>query len=143
MFILKAVWTFFWFATAMNLAIQYTVTCTTMEDLDLQCSDREGHRAQLGAVFFSWVCLLLWIITTYWAYKEVADGAGRHGGVDDSYQQHHDEGDTAGHHQEPQPTTAPEREQPMISNDALPTGDTAGAVDVTHQDEGDHHSTQV
>jgi len=60
-------WTFLWFANAMNLAVQYTVTCTTMVDLGQKCKDRDGQEAQLGAVFFSWVCVVLWILMTYWA----------------------------------------------------------------------------
>jgi len=129
LFILSSFWTFLWFATAMNLAIQYTVTCTTMENLDQKCSDHKGQQAQLGAVFFSWVVLLFWIITTYWAYIEL--GQARRASTDDSYQQQHDEvdpGSTPG-----QTPTGPEREQPMISNADAPIGDTSGAVDITGQ----------
>jgi len=81
---------FFWFAEAMNLAIQYTVTCTTMENLGLECSDRSGQRAQLGAVFFSWVCLVFWLLTTYWAYGKL-QSAPSTGHSDDHYQRQHDE----------------------------------------------------
>jgi len=130
MFIFKAVWTFFWFATAMNLAIQYTVTCTTMEDLGQKCSARTGHQAQLGALFFSWVLLLFWIITTYWAYLRLHDG--RAPSADDSYQQQHDEVDPTS---TPGQQTGPEREQPMIGASDAPLGDTSGAVDVTHSGE--------
>jgi len=127
MFILKAVWTFFWFATAMNLAIKYTVTCTTMENFGQKCSDRSGHQAELGAVFFSWVCLLFWIITSYWGYTQLQ---GQRPHVDDSYQQQHDEAES----QTPgAPThTGPERQQPMMGASDAPIGDTSGAVDVTH-----------
>jgi len=45
-------WTILWLANALNLAIQYTVTCTTMSDNGGLCSDKSGQQAQLGAVFF-------------------------------------------------------------------------------------------
>jgi len=101
-----------------------------MENLGKTCSDREGHQAQLGAVFFSWVCLLFWIITTYWQYVQLQAGH-RPPTVDDSYQQQHDE-------HEGGPGATPDglgREHPMMGEGASDTplgpSDTSGAVDVT------------
>jgi len=69
-------WTILWLANALNLAIQYTVTCTTMADNGGLCSDKSGQQAELGAVFFSWVCLCCWCVTCGLAAKAyMAPGA--------------------------------------------------------------------
>lgn len=66
----------FWLGNSMNLAVKYEMTCVHFEDEDRSCSEVAHQTPMLGALFFSWLCLVIWVFSLFIAWRRYRAGVG-------------------------------------------------------------------